>query len=575
MRKKIVPGVCLFVFALSVGVAAQDKTDVRVLNNKTIELRVNSTKPLPRPFVAASANQIASYRLYEVETPDPEKPCVYERCIRPWTNFLNAMNGAECKDINCQLITLRLTRELPANGSFLLLINDFEAAGKPGRVSFKTDATAEIIGPWNAYDNRREFRVKANVPIQPENTVKVERTVNRLAPNSLSVVGGKKEMDAHLVKPATASAAPPRPAFLNSFRLEKKLPEGSEYDLVIPKGLSAGGQNIVAKGKVKIPGAAAAPDDPKISLGLSSSSAAKKKSVFDFTLNYTPLHNVKAGEWGETPVYFEPNIAADVGLRSTTSNNSITVFLPLTAKLELDAPYSCIAPPEKRDACKEFAASNIPQFATWSRTPWYRFAATKLSVGPKFEFDRVFKRRNVLGSMRFDFLLYRWMGTISHKRGLILKDIGEEKGPTLEGINTGLKITPYISFDVGGHVNNEKVEKELSGGQVASLIVPRHKILRGYAGFTGVIEWRLGFPMTLTLDEAVVYLGARETIGLTTDGGVELRQLRGIHPHFKTQWDIAFDPGKHYSFNVTFENGRLAPNFEYLNKMSAGIKLKY
>ena len=119
-------------------------------------------------------------------------------------------------------------------------------------------------------------------------------------------------------------------------------------------------------------------------------------------------------------------------------------------------------------------------------------------------------------------------------------------------------------------------KKELADGQTVSLVVPRHKILRGYVGFTGTAEWRVGsVPMTLTFDESLVYIGARETIGFPTDTGVGSRQLRGFHPHLKTEWSIAFDPAKRYNFTVTYENGRLAPNFEYLNKVSSGIKVQY
>lgn len=578
MKTRFILTVYFLVATSCLEVAAQ-KTEIRILNSRTIELRIDSTKPLPRPFIAI-ASRVGSYKLYEIETPDPEKPCVYERCINPWVDFLNTANPPECKDANCQIITLHLRSALPPQGSFLLLISDFEAVGKVGRVGFKADPAAEIVGPWNVYDNRREFRVRSNVPIQAAETLKVERTVSRLTADSMNVVEVQSKTESSLVKPLPAGTpalgATSKPTFIHSFRLREKLPEGSEYDLVIPTGIKASGQDVVAKGKLKIPGAAATPDDPKISVTLSSFSAVNQKSVFDFTLNYTPLRNVKAFTWGETPFYFEPNLAVDVGLRSTTSNNSITIYLPVTANLALDAPYTCKPDPHKPDSCKDFKNSNIPKFASWIRTPWYRFASTKFYVGPKLEFDRAFNRRNVLGSLRFDFLLYRWMGSISHKRGLILKDIGEEKGGTLEGIDSGVKITPYLSFDFGGHVNNETVEKELADGHVVSLVVPRHKILRGYAGFNGVVEWRLlSLPMTLTMDESMVYMGLREMIGFATDDGVSLRQLRGFHPHFKTQWDIAFDRAKHYTFNVTFENGRLAPNFEYLNKLAAGIKVKY
>ena len=572
MRYRLVISTFFFVFLNVHSATAQISTDVTIPNQKTIRLKINSTKPLPREFTHGSALQVDAYRLYEVETPDPDKPCVYERCIRVWDGFLDPNNKPSCIG-DCQEITLNLTRNLPAQGSFLLVVRDLEAVGKPGKVGFKVNPVAEIIGPWDAYQKRSEFRVKSNVLITPATSVTVTRTVNRLTSDSLNVVEVPKDVDASLLPLNTT----PSPKFIHSFRFKKKLMEGNEYDFVISNGLvDAANQTVVAKGKLKIPGSAAPLDDPKISLTLNSLSAASQKSVLDFVLSYKPLRNVKTFKVRKKQFYFEPEINSDIGLRSTKSNNSTTFYLPFTANFELEKPYRCQPDPEHPGNCDAFNSSNIPAFASWSRTPWLRFAATKFYLGPKLEFDRSFHRVNTLGSARLDFRLFRWLGSVSHKRGLISGDIGEEKTATLEGINTGLRIIPYISFDFGGHANNETIEKELSATQTVTLVVPRHKILRGYLGFTGTIEWRLGpVPMTITLDESTVYLGSREIIGFPTDTGVEQRELRGFHPHFKTVWDIAFDTVKHYSFSVTFENGRLAPNFEYLNKLSAGFKVQY
>jgi hypothetical protein len=140
-------------------------------------------------------------------------------------------------------------------------------------------------------------------------------------------------------------------------------------------------------------------------------------------------------------------------------------------------------------------------------------------------------------------------------------------------IYRGLKLIPSLSFDFGGHVNNETVT---NAKKKASVLIPRHGIFRITPGFTGVFEWRtFMIPTTLTLDESVIYMAKPEQIGFTTDSGVGLRSIRGWQPHFSTSFDFALDPGRHYSFNITYENGRSAPNFEYLNKLTAGIKVKF
>ncbi|HXQ35380.1 MAG TPA: hypothetical protein VN843_15285, partial [Anaerolineales bacterium] len=343
MRYRFVISALFFVFLNVYSAAAQISTDVSLPNRRTIKVKVNSTKPLPREFIQGSA-QVDSYKLYQIETPDPDKPCDNVRCVGVWDSFLDPSNAPSCTG-GCEEVTLNLTRDLPAQGSFLLVIRDLEAAGKPGKVSFKVDPAAEIVGSWDANEKRSEFRVKSNVPLTLNSppTVTVTRPVNRLTSNSLNVVEKQEPVKASLLP---AAGAGPSSVFIYSFRFEKKLLEGNEYDFTIPSGLvDASNQTVVAKGKLKIPGAAAPPDDPKISLTVNSLSAVKQKTVLDFGLSYKPLRKVKAFTESFTgnriPVYFEPEIKADLGLRSTKSNNSVSFYFPLTANIDVEKPYKC------------------------------------------------------------------------------------------------------------------------------------------------------------------------------------------------------------------------------------------
>ena len=73
--------------------------------------------------------------------------------------------------------------------------------------------------------------------------------------------------------------------------------------------------------------------------------------------------------------------------------------------------------------------------------------------------------------------------------------------------------------------------------------------------------------------ESTFYLGSTELIGFTTDAGASIRQVRGWHHRGIAKLNFALDPAKHYNFTVTYENGRSAPNFEYLNKLTGGIRI--
>jgi hypothetical protein len=546
---------------------AQDNVTINFLD-KRAGLRIDldpATVP-PPSFARLYANKVDTYKLYEVETPDPEKPCSYSGCINEIKDYLDPGNPPGCADDVCKRIDLHFKHgfTLPLDESFILLVQNLTDDAKSAKISFKSEVSAKIADPFNTDDKKKGFSVEANTRLQSPQQVTVKRTVYRLSKDSLNVEESKDDLTASLDK-----VAHPNRTTL-SFRLQKKLTEGHQYDLAIPDGIKDDtGQSLTAKGTLKIPGNPAPPDDPNFSLTLSSVSAAKKKSVFDLTSNFvTQLHEFAwlGKEW--TP---EPNISVDVGLRSTTSNNAITIAFPFTTKLFVETVQ-----------LKGGTKTNIPAYASWVQTPWYRRSLIKFYLGPRFEFDRDFKRINALGNVRFDLNLFRWLGTIKYKRGLIAKEpevsrgfriggIGKEKAASLEGINSGFKLVPYLSFDFGGHVNNEAVSKDKS-----SVLVPRHSIFRSYAGVNGTVEWRaLSLPMTLSLDESLVYLATREQIGYTTDDGAFLRSLRGVHPHFKTSLDLAIDPAKHYSFDFTYENGRLAPNFEYLNKLTTGLKVVF
>ena len=79
MRYELAISTLFLVFVSALSASAQNNTVVNIPNGKTITLKINSTKPLPREFIQRSARQVDTYKLYEVETPDLDKPCVYAR----------------------------------------------------------------------------------------------------------------------------------------------------------------------------------------------------------------------------------------------------------------------------------------------------------------------------------------------------------------------------------------------------------------------------------------------------------------------------------------------------------------
>jgi len=371
-----------------------------------------------------------------------------------------------------------------------------------------------------------------------------------------------------------------RPGILKEtleFQLSSRLSDAKQYLLRGPSGLiDAWGESVKGEGTFKMPDVPKTDDDAKITGTLNMQAAVHQKAVFQLTGKFAPLSRYyfsRASERGNRslyPDYWDPALSVDVGLRSTKSANSIIATGLFRHWVDLQ---NCPSP-------------NTPSGILVSYNRWLDASPSCLSdvrfaIGPRSETDRDFKRFNLLGEARFDFDFYRWKGALADQKKMILSDIksctaegvncSKIKGEAdfLEGPNFGFSIVPYLELDGGGHVNNETVSNTKTS---SSETVPRHSIARVYFGAVGEIDYK---RTTWKIDGSMIELAERETIGYTTTSGVAFRMVSGIQPHAKASFDLAFDPAKHYSWNISYENGRSAPNFEYLSVFTSGIKVIY
>jgi hypothetical protein len=587
------PGDCLLLVVLIVLVVpgtfvAQDtesepKVVIQFLADRMgMRLKIGSIQPLSQEFIKNYAEKAGSYRLFEVETPDPDQMCVQAKCILEWPNFLDQNHPPHCSDQDCQTILLTFNSDLPLNKKFILKIAGLASGGAARKLPFAVEPSAEITAASKPSEQSDGFLVRSQLPLIATTNVvarneifKVERPPSSAANRNpeLTAIKSEESWPATVRQPKTKlKARSATEVYEVPYKTEKEFESGQEYNLTIPTGISSSGKvELKTNGTLKIPGAVTAPAESKISGKLSFDTGTRQKAVFDLAGTFTPLHNPNTGSW-----FWEPSVAVDVGLRSTNSANSIIVSVPATHFFEV--------------GMKEIVDSsrtNISTYAGWHKTPWHRLTDVKMSLGPRAEFDRNFKRINLLGQVRYDFNFDRLYSTIAHQRDLILQEppngIGSENGKSLRGIDFGFRLLPFLALDFGGHVNNETVTKTIeidNNGVVtkqdSTVFVPRHSIFRINSGFVGTFEWQSFFlPVTLTLDESLIYNATTETIGYTTDDGAFLRVIRGVHPHFKTSLDFQLDSLKRYSLSLQFENGRSAPNFQYLNKFTGGIKVTY
>ena len=557
--------ICGLVLVLNGSSSAQTSPSVRVSRNlQELTIEAPSGTYLPGSLGAPIASQIGTYELHELEPADQPGEVIADR------SSLLAGVAQDCYQGSCRRITIRLNSPLAQNQTFILRVNRYLSDGRAMTLRFTTippaplPATVATISKGaNAYDQLDELLLTSTNPIRVGSPVTVKRIYYQL------------EDGVPTAWEETFSATSTwHTDQLYELHLDRKLVEGQTHVLVIDSGITdSSGAIVRADGKVELAPPPKKPEDRRLDASLATVAAAKQKAVFDLTSTIVPKRIYQVGD---TYWIWEPKLSVDVGLRSTKSNNAV-VIAPLNFRNVFFEDVFALEPkprpPHLRTSdLKDKHGRRESAWDLWRTAPWYRLSDVELTIGPKAEFDRNFKRKNVLGGIRLDFNFHRWLATISKKREIIENDLNYGKPVASQMVfNYGWKLVPFLAFDFGGHVNNETVSKKGT-----SVFVPRHKIFRSYLGFVSTNEWNMfGVPTSLNIEESWVYLAARETIGFTTDSGVQLRQLHGFHPRSKVTLDFAFDPSKHYTFTVGYENGRLAPNFEYLNKLTGGIRIAY
>lgn len=428
----------------------------------------------------------------------------------------------------------------------------------------------------NIIRQHENVRLTPDVPVNTTGltTVQIHRVTLKLTPDH-DIAESTQELKATYI---VNNGRQPIP-YLGTleFKLQGRLSDAQQYLLRGPDNLvDAWGRPLKIEGKLKLPDIPKSDDSATIAGTLSMQAAVHQAAVFTLTGKYAPLTRDYLGAGKDHPGYpgypdyWDPSLNVDVGLRSTKSANSI-IALGLYRHW-IDG---------KNCAGTHAPGAILVAYQNWLSSSPTCLSDVRFAIGPRLETDRNFKRLNTLAEARFDFDFYRWHGAISDRKKLILADLKtcttnnpkckklSSEADYLNGPDFGFSLVPYLELDGGAHANTETVS---TTKPVASETVPAHGIFRVYTGATTEFDYKWA---TLKLDASMIEIARPEIIGYTTTTGVALRHVSGIQPHFKTTFDWKLDPAGHYSWNITFENGRSAPNFEYLNKVSSGIKLLY
>jgi hypothetical protein len=523
-------------------------------------------------------------------------------------NLVNTSVPPRCER-QCTLITLTLKQPYKLDTAYVVTVAGvdiksdppkFEASGT--RLDLKLTNKAAIVPSVDSARLREEVRVVAPVPLRANSALAVESKHIELSPE-----GNKTQVTYRQRSALGVKQDPAQPNEL-TVGLAEKLEESRSHVLEIRKITDAqgnalrgglydlAGNEVTASGKFDIPGQPAPPGKPTVDVKLSGDVGAHQKPLFDLKANYAPIPFPRSdtSQWT-----WEPTGSLEVGIGKLKSSNSIIIdAFRFTRYFNLCKSGERDEETEELSVYNKCRGDNFPEptlgpgeartpvYYAWANAPWTRLSFVKFGFSPfRAEADRAFSRINGVVGARFDFLFNRLLWSIQDQRDLLSADVAAGDGNLkkedlgLIQLSRGFRVVPYVALDFGRHLTTEKIEKDVTINgvkQKQTVFVPKHGIARGIVGTTALFQWRLfSQPMALTIDGHVLYLALEETVGFTNDEGAFLKPLRGIHHRGTASWDIYFDPAKHYSFNVSYENGRKAPNFEYLNKFTTGIKVVY
>jgi hypothetical protein len=521
----------------------------------------------------------SNYRLYKISSDDPANPT---STVLPLDALLD-----ERTPIICNAVCTLIFRNNVSVGQYVLAVNGLTtvAANRTNTVPLffnlsppSPPATATIVSSMEG--ERDKIRVQSKSTLTANPSLQVTNSTLKIAPNNAKVVPQTEIIGAQVENVSTPGQPTTTSTTGTEFNLllDDGLSKAKTHNLTIQNGVvDARGNTVVPKGSVEIPGLPKKPDDLNFELKLSTQAAFRQKPFFDLSGKYNAQDQIPIGPCflsvNNNFCYWHPQITVDLGLGNTKSANSIILDLSFRsiiydknqADVDLNDPVFRVD-----ERAGELA---IPAYYARKQTAWNK-GAIFLFLGPKFESDRRFARINALGTTRLDFRMHRWLGSIREKRNLLTDNLTKEQAAQVE-INSGFTIVPFIGVDFGRKVTSEVVENKKKNVRV---VIPQHSIFRGFVGFNSTLELeipKLKFPVNISLEERLFYLARQETIGSVIDSGVDLRKVNRFQNRSVLSFDLFFNQVRRYSFNVTYENGRKPPNFEYLNKVTAGFRVVY
>lgn len=589
----------------------QDQTITATSGNKNKELRLRKTNGAQFSNEEQKLLRFRrNFRISRIDNTDPDNP-KFENVTATLllTEDLTEVGndsfprircnaGSIESSVDCSTIIFNLDRILTSTD--LYIVSGIKLNGSalspvavnipvPPTPATTVTATIELVPGGSRKDLR----------ITPPNQTLISATNNlvlldryfELSKNGDRAIQREKKIDAEIIKqPEPAQEFPPIPLAINAsilsdptitIKSEKRLAEGQTHNLRIDTGIStvADQQKVEAKGKIPIAGLPRRADNLKLDFQFSTQAAVHQKPFFNFYLKTAPKSFEAANN-----IFWEPETTIDIGFGDSKSNKSLLFDLPFRSRFS-----------NGRNRTRNSAARLqkdeflIPNYENWRRTPYASLeGATFFYYGPKLEVEQKFNRANLLGNVKLEFRLKKWRGSIAQQRSYLFsdtaasifseEDANEKKYLTEDQVKqirlkTGFSLTPFVGTEFGSKIFEKTA---ISGNKLISYDNPRYNIFRVYAGFNNLIEWEMfSRPTSFTISENLFWVGSDELIPIQENTSINIRRIKGFQHRGKAAFDFYLNQARRYSFNITYENGRQAPSFEYLNRVTAGFKFSY
>ena len=502
----------------------------------------------------------------------------------------------DMNDADCVAISIDLANSNLAPGFYALQISGLKTVTsntseylifEVGEIPPPPLPETSIVADKDGLRNR--IRIKSDKDIIVDKTLTINTKSYNISDDNKSVKESPLTISGTVLDKTSLNPDPKLDKIANSSQtgkeftilLDKPLSESQTHNLAITQGIksAAPGNKAIAstKGKIIYPQLPADASELKLENTFSFKGGTNVKPAFNIDFKYDaqnqlPVGNCRLALYRSYPCYFHPKIELAFGFGTSAGENTISLDLPFRTTISLGSK-------ETENATNELS---IPNYSGWKKTPRKR-GNLYFSAGPKIEADRNFDRVNLLSGLRFDYRSYRFLSSITQKRKLLIgKSSGIEKEiADLVKIDSGNTFIPYFGIDFGESVRAETIEVK---SRNLSETIPKYKIFRSYFGFTETLETNLfGFPINLSLEETAYHFATQARIGSTRDeylnGNlvkvIDIRKVKGFQHYGSLSFDLFFNQMRRYSLNITYENGRKPPELNYLNKVTAGFKIRY